>query len=104
MGQFRQHGVFVRENAFRDPADRPALLERWTRDRTLRAALCLLWDGYDVAVEQVRSIRRMLVRLARREAVVRRFMALAGVHWIRASTFFVYVDTPWRFKSKSALW
>ena len=24
--------------------------------------------------------------------------------WIRASTFFVYMDTPWRFHGKSALW
>src|SRR5262245_11885367 len=104
MGQLRQHGLFVKENAFADLAERSALLDRWTSDRILRAALQLLWDGYDVAVEQVRTMRRMMVRLARREEVIRRFTAIPGVHWIRAATFFAYIDTPWRFKSKAALW
>ncbi|MEW6684570.1 MAG: transposase [Nitrospirota bacterium] len=104
MGQLRQHGVFVRESAFCEPKQRQALLERWTSDRTLRAALQLLWEGYELALRQADGMRRMMVRLARREEVIRRFIAVPGVHWIRAATFFAYVDTPWRFRSKSALW
>ena len=29
---------------------------------------------------------------------------MPGIGWIRASTFYAYVDTPWRFKKKAALW
>jgi transposase len=45
-----------------------------------------------------------LLALARQEEVVRRFQAVPGIGWIRAATFYAYVDTPWRFRSKSALW
>jgi transposase len=104
MGQFRQHGVFIREKAFTDPAVRPALLKRWCPHPMLGAAMQSLWDGYDAAVAQENRLRRMLVQCSRREEVVRRFLALPGVGWIRAATFFVCVDTPWRFRGKSALW
>lgn len=104
LALFRQHGVFVQEPAIADAAERPALLARWSGHAMLRAAMQSLWDGYDAAAAQADSLRRMLVRLAKREEVVRRFTALPGVRWIRAATFFVYVDTPWRFRSKSALW
>lgn len=49
-------------------------------------------------------MRGGLVEQAKGEPQIRRFQALPGIKWIRATTFFVYVDTPWRFKSKSALW
>jgi transposase len=26
------------------------------------------------------------------------------VYWVRGSIFYAYLDTPWRFKSKCALW
>jgi transposase len=42
--------------------------------------------------------------MAKTEPQIVRFRALPGVKWIRASTFFAYVDTPWRFPSKQALW
>jgi transposase len=29
---------------------------------------------------------------------------LPGISWVRAATLFVYLDTPWRFRSKAALW
>ena len=46
----------------------------------------------------------MLVKQAKGEAQIRRFVALPGMHWIRAATFFVCLDTPWRFRGKSALY
>ena len=104
MAYLRRYGVFVQERAFADPADRQELLNRLPDHRVVRSDLAVLWSGYDVAVKQVDVIRRQLVRLARREPQIRRFMKLPGIYWIRAATFFVYVDTPWRFKNKSALW
>src|SRR5262249_1775740 len=65
-----------------------------------------LWArrGWGVVARQVVWLRRQLVRLARREEPIGRFVQLPGVAWVRAATFFAYVDTPWRFRSKSALW
>jgi transposase len=104
MGYLRRYGVFVQERAFADPEGRPALLGRLPDHRVVRSDLAVLWSSYDGAVRQTAMIRRELIRLARREPQIRRFMALPGIRWIRGATFFVYIDTPWRFKSKSALW
>ncbi len=59
---------------------------------------------YELLVEQEEQLRTELVRLARREEPVRRFQELPGFGWIRSITFYVYIDTPARFPSKSALW
>ena len=55
-------------------------------------------------LQQEDVLRAELVRLARREPPVRRFTQVPGISWIRAVTFYVYIDTPQRFKSKSAAW
>jgi len=104
MAQLRRHGLMVHENAFAEPKTRSELLGRLPDNRTLRAQLACLWSGYDVAVKQVETMRRLLIRLARQEAQIRRFVEIPGIRWVRASTFFAYVDTPWRFRNKSALW
>lgn len=106
MAYLRRYGIFVRERAFAEPGsrDREELLRRLPDHRMVRSDLVLLWKGYDAAVEQADRLRHQLIRMARREPVIRRFVKVPGVLWIRAATFFVYIDTPWRFKSKSALW
>jgi transposase len=100
----RRHGVFVRESAFADPLDRPALLQRLPASATLKRDVKLLWKGYDTAAAQVEHFRRDLVELAKKEEVVCRFVELPGIAWVRAVTLFVWLDTPWRFRNKSALW
>jgi transposase len=100
----RRHGVFVREKAFVNAADRPALLQRLPDNQVLRGAVRLLWKGYDAAVTQEEWMRRRLIQLAKKEEVVRRFTELPGIAWVRAVTLFVWLDTPFRFRSKSALW
>jgi transposase len=101
---FRQHGVMVREKAYVDRAERPALLARLPNHAPLREAVQLCWDVYDELVAQEESWRRRLVELAQQEEVVQRFVALPGISWIRAATLYAYLDTPWRFRSKAALW
>jgi transposase len=101
---FRQHGVMIRENAYVACADRPALLARLPDNGVLREAVQLLWQAYDGLVAQEDSWRKRLVRLAQQEEVVERFTALPGISWIRAATLYAYLDTPGRFRSKSALW
>ncbi len=63
-----------------------------------------MWQSYDLAAEHVADMRRRLKRLARREEPIRRFVHLPGVKWVRAATFFAYIDSPWRFASKQKLW
>jgi hypothetical protein len=64
----------------------------------------LLWSSYDALVEQEEQWRQRLTALAKTAAVVGRFEAVPGVGWIRAATLYAYLDTPWRFRSKAALW
>jgi transposase len=101
---FRQHGVMIREKDFVAEADRPALIARLPEARHLREMMPLLWVGYDGLVEQEEQWRKRLITLARQEEVVQRFQALPGISWIRAATLYAYLDTPWRFRSKAALW
>jgi transposase len=103
MGYLRGHGLFVREKAFADEVGRNEVLARLPNLRLIRLNMMLLWAGYASAAQQVDCSRRRLVQIARREPQICRFTALPGISWIRAATFFVYIDTPWRFKSKSAL-
>jgi transposase len=100
----RRHGVFVREKAFVNPTDRPALLQSLPKSRTLRMDVRLLWKGYDVLAAVEEKMRRRLVQLAKKVDVVRRFVEVPGIAWVRAATLYVWLDTPWRFRSKSALW
>ena len=101
---FRQYGVMIREKAYVGSADRPALLARLPANATLREGVQLLWLAYDEVVAQEETWRKRLVQLAQQEEVVQRFEALPGIGWIRAATLYAYLDTPWRFRSKSALW
>ena len=107
MGELRQYGVFVKEKGFAEVAKadaRRGLLERLPFHPLVRADLQRLWRMYDAGATYVRQMRRSLVAQAEQEPQIVRFTALPGMKWVRASTFFAYVDTPWRFPSKQALW
>ncbi len=104
MAYVRHYGVFIQEKAFAEKLGRDEVMAQLPNHRLVRLNMMLLWEGYQTAAEQVDRSRRRLVQVARREAQIRRFTQLPGISWIRAATVFVYLDTPWRFKSKSALW
>jgi transposase len=101
---FRQHGVVIREKAYVATEDRPALLERLPANGTLREMVKWMWTSYDGLVEQEDKWRQRLTRVVQQVEMVRRFEELPGVGWIRAATLYAYLDTPWRFRSKAALW
>jgi len=101
---FKQHGVMIREKHYVASDDRPGLLARLPENALLREAVQQLWLAYDELVEQEESWRKRLVQLAQQEEVIRRFAELPGISWIRAATLYAFLDTPWRFRSKSALW
>jgi transposase len=100
----RRHGVMAREKDMLSREGREALLARLPANGALRADVELLWRGYDSAVDQEEHARRRLVQLARQEEAAARFEALPGVGWVRAATLLAFLDTPWRFASKQALW
>ena len=104
MAYLRRHGVFVQEKAFAELSGRDEVLAKLPNNRLVRFNLLLLWEGHALTSDQVGRSRRRLIQIARRDVQIRRFTQLPGIRWIRAATLFVYLDTPWRFKSKSALW
>jgi transposase len=107
IGALRRWGVVVRESAFADAGDRAGLLAKLPEGPELEPArinLRLMWEGYDQAVKQETKLRQQIKRLAKEEEVIVRWTELPGVAWVRAATLFAYLDTPWRFRSKQALW
>jgi transposase len=103
-GLLRRHGVIVKEKDFAQAQRRPALLERLPASQTLQEDMELLWESYDVAAEHEEKCRRRLIELAKKQEAVRRFVEMPGIGWIRGATFYVFLDTPWRFPSKAKLW
>jgi len=87
-----------------DPDERKRLWKRLPNRKVLHHDLDLVRQVYELLLEQEDKLRSELIRLARREEPVRRFQELPGLSWIRSITFYVYIDTPSRFASKSALW
>jgi transposase len=107
IGRLRRWGIVVREAAFDDEAERTPLIDRLPpaeQAASVRLGVELLLDGYDQAALQEAKLRRQLEKEAKSDEVIVRFTALPGIAWVRAATFFAYVDTPWRFASKQALW
>lgn len=107
IGRLKNWGVIVRESDFADKRERPELLKRLGEGPTMKVVkeqFQILLRGYDQAVMQEQGMHRGLVRLAKDQEVIARLSELPGIALIRASTFVAYVDTPWRFVSKQALW
>ena len=64
----------------------------------------LLFETIDHLQLQRDNLLSKLQRLAKQFVQVERFQALAGVGFIRAATFFAFIDTPQRFATKGKLW
>lgn len=64
----------------------------------------LLCRGLDRAVEVESALEQRLVKLAKADELMSRIMALPGYGPVRAATLVAYLDTPWRFRSREALW
>lgn len=107
IGFLKRFGLVVKEKEFSVREERGELLARlegadaghWAQETAQ-----LLWRGYDGLVEQEEQLGRALVKAAKSDELIERLVALPGILYIRAATFVAYVDTPWRFASKSALW
>ena len=100
----RRLGVFIKQKDLIDDGLRKGMIDKLPADEVARKDVELLLEGYDLAVRQTREMKRRLIELAKKERMVEAFRALPGVDWVRAATFLVFVDTPFRFKSKEKLW
>ena len=78
--------------------------------RSAGAAPCVptiveqLVQGVRQAAEAEQTLAASLTRIARSDALMTRLMELPGYGPIRSATLVAYLDTPWRFKSREALW
>jgi transposase len=99
----RMHGVQIPRSVLRDPSRRYHWLSKMNRP-ALAKKLDLLWIGYDATVKQTKIAKRQLIELSKRYPIVRFWRELPGVGFIRATTLFAFLDTPWRFKRKNRLW
>ena len=84
--------------------DRGALLGRLPDSPLLRRDLRTMLESYDLATAHVERLRREMARASRPYEVIGRFKMLPGVKVVRAASFFAVIDTPFRFKSRQALW
>jgi transposase len=94
----------VTEKRFARPDDRRELLAELPADRMLRLRLEMLLADYDQMIAHEQRSEVELTRRARKVAMIRHLAELPGIAWIRAATFYALIDTPFRFRSKSALW
>jgi transposase len=100
----RALGVFILEKDLLDPELREQMLQKLPTDEILRQDIELLLEGYDLTAKQVNQFKRNLIQQAQSHSIIEAFRDLPGIDWIRAATFFVFIDTPFRFKSKEKLW
>ena len=100
----RRHGVFTRIDELKAPEERRRCWRLMPPRAVMVRGLEKIWENYEMLCRHEEELELDLVRLARREEPVRRFTALPGIMWIRAVTFYVYIDTPHRFQTKESLW
>jgi hypothetical protein len=103
VAQLRRHGVFASIHRVVDSEERRRLWKQLPPRKVLHSDLDLVLKVYELLCEQEERLRSGLVRLARREEPVRRFQEVPGFGWIRAVTFYVYIDTPCRFAGNRRL-
>ena len=103
-GLFRRHGVFIRAALLLNDEEWALRMARLPKSATLASGLTRVRQAYRLLADQEAAWREELIGLAKNEPPVRRFEALPGMGWIRAVTFYAYIDTPHRFRGKAALW
>jgi len=101
--KFRQHGVPCRRGDVYLPASR----NQWRKklespEAQLQADL--LWADLDHVAGKLERLRRLIQQRAKGVDVIRRLRGVPGIGLIRASTFYVLVDTPQRFDHRQKLW
>jgi transposase len=100
----RRLGVFVKEKDLAQESLRKEMMAQLPAKEVARQDVELMLAGYDMVCRQVKQMKSRLIKLCRREAMIKNFCELPGVGPVRAATFLAFVDTPFRFKTKQKLW
>jgi transposase len=99
----RMYGLKLPAAALRDEAERKRWLSSLT-NQDMAKRLALLWLGLDTARIQAKTSKQRMMKLAKVYPVIRYWSELPGIGGVRSVTFFAYLDTPYRFKTKTKLW
>lgn len=62
------------------------------------------WKSLERAVEQEQTLYKQVCQMVKADKVMSRVCELPGYGPVRSATLITYLDTPFRFKSRSALW
>jgi len=98
----RLYGVRLCRSVRESPERRRDWLAGQTAD--LRDQLEVLLIGYEAVRKQVRKARSQVAKFSRRYSIISYWEKLPGVGPIRAATFFVYMDTAFRFGGPKKVW
>jgi len=99
----RSFGLEIPTRVIKNAQHRPT----WLQNQNLPALarqLQTLWIGLDATTRQIELARKYLQQFARSEPVIKQWNQLPGIGTVRALTLLAYLDTPYRFPSKSKLW
>jgi transposase len=70
----------------------------------VQAMVGLLCGGVQQVAELEEALEQRLKKIAKGDELMKRLMEVPGYGPIRAVTLVAYLDTPWRFRSREALW
>jgi len=101
---YREAGVQYGKEDVYSPQARLQWLEQMPQRRLVQDRMAFQYANLDHLVGRRDTIRKRLYRMVRRHPVAKRFLAIPGYGQVRAITFFVIVDTPYRFCSPQKLW
>jgi transposase len=103
----RRWGVMLKRSSLMDADSREWLKARLGEAKVPQRIITIagdLWRSFEQAVEQEETLYKQVCEIARTDKVMARVTELPGYGPVRAATLITYLDTPWRFKSKTALW
>jgi len=103
----KRWGVMLKRSMLTEAGARESLLSRLATagvPERVRLLSADLWDGLELAVRQEQTLYGQVCGIVKKDKVMSRTTALTGYGPIRSATLVSYLDTPWRFKSRSALW
>lgn len=107
LAMCRRWGVMLSRSALAELkgwAELGQRLEQAQVPKSLRWMCEDQWRTLERAEVQEAKLYREVCRLAKGDKVMSRVCELPGYGPVRAATLISYLDTPWRFKSKCALW
>jgi len=100
---YRYNGIRYGKQDVYDQKKRKEFLQQLPT-RAARVQMEQLYKNLDGLDQDRQELNSRLVRIAQRHPVVKTFLKIPGFGPIYALTFFVIVDTPWRFKMVQKLW